>query len=77
MADKAMNATQQTEHEKRVAQEEAQRSGRVVPEAEETDVEETSYEEEVEAERSGTTADEVEREEEEEPKGEAARWFTG
>ena len=77
MADKAMIATQQTEHERRVAEEEAKRTGQTVPDAEETDVKETAYQEEVEAETSGTTADKVEREEGEEPNGEAVRWFTG
>ena len=45
---------QQSEHERRVAEEEARREGRT---AEDTDF--TPYEAEVEAEQRGTTADEL------------------
>lgn len=67
----------QTEHERRVAQEGAKRTGRSVGEDKRIETEPTPYEAEVTAERTGRTADEVREEEREEPRGEAARWKTG
>jgi len=58
MADR--HTSQPTEHERQVAEELAERTGR--PEGE---PDAPSYEDEIEAERRGTTADQLEREDEE------------
>lgn len=80
-----MSLERPDEHERRVAEEEEEQTGKpVTPTAEGSENRYTgegdapSYETEVAAEREGTDAREVEREEKDAGReGEAARWFTG
>jgi hypothetical protein len=80
-----MSLVRPDEHERRVTEEEEERTGKPgTPTAEGSENRYTgegeapSYETEVTAEREGTDAREVEREEKDaEREGEAARWFTG
>lgn len=82
--DGAAMPDEQTPHERRVADAEAETSAGPTSPAlggsanRYTGSQAEPYEDEVKAERRGTTADEVQEEQDEpEGKGEAARWYTG